>query len=218
VRRCRAFIFDFDGLLADTEGLHYETIAAVLGEEGISITREENDASFLGVTDAGSFEVAFAAVGRQLLPAHRDALVARKAMLFHARIGSVDLFPAARSLVLEALARGPCTIASSGARGDIEAVLARHSLSAFFPRFVSAGDVARSKPEPDCFLKALDLLREPLPGLQPGECLVFEDSPRGIEAARRAGMRCCAVAHTRPAAELAAAEWVIGRLGQWRWW
>jgi HAD superfamily hydrolase (TIGR01509 family) len=214
----RAVIFDFDGLLADTETLHFETFAAVLAEEGIHLGPEAQIHRFMGVSDAHCYEMAYADAGRELPPRERDGLVARKAVLYQAGLRSVRLFPGARELAREAAARGPATIASCGRREDIEALLERHGLSQLFPRFVSAEDVDHSKPHPQCFLKALDLLRASgAPDLTAAECLVFEDSVRGVEAARRAGMLCAAVTNSYPAEKLAAADWVLATLEDWRW-
>ncbi|HVR74027.1 MAG TPA: HAD family phosphatase [Planctomycetota bacterium] len=211
-------IFDFDGVLADTEALHFETFAAVLAAEGIEVTRVENDSRFLGVSDAGCFSIAFRDAGRELGPALRDDLVARKADHYARLAKSVKLFPGARDLVEEAAARGPVTIASCGRRRDIEDVLERHDLRRLFSRFVSADDIERSKPDPECFLKALEVLRAGgCPDLLPGDCLVFEDSFRGVEAARRAGMQCAAVTHSYPVEKLAGADWILRSLEDWRW-
>lgn len=214
----RAVIFDFDGVIADTETLHFETFAAALEEVGIGMTREDSDSRFLGVSDAGCFEIAFRDAGRQLSPEQCEELVARKAELYHQGVEAVQLFPGARRLILEALARGPSTIASCGRRQDIKAVLERHDLSEFFPRFVGAEDIEHSKPDPQCFLKALEVLRSSgTEDLEPEECVVFEDSFRGVEAARRARMRCVAITHSYPADKLSGADWVVDSLEAWRW-
>jgi beta-phosphoglucomutase len=214
----RAVIFDFDGLLADTEGLHFETFAAVLAEEGIVLPPEEDGRSFLGLHDRAGFEKAFRDAGRELAPKQREQLVERKSRRYQEGLLGVRLFPGARELAGEALRRGPATVASCGRREDIAAVLGRHGLLELFPRFVSADDIRCSKPDPECFLKALELLRAAgAAELAAADCLVFEDSARGVEAAKRAGMRCVAVCHSVAAAELAAADRVIGSLEEWRW-
>ena len=158
-RQIRAVVFDFDGVIADTEGLHFETLAAVLAEDGIRVRREEDEGRFLGITDAGCFALAFRDAGRELPPGGCEALVARKAERYRRGIESVRLFPGARDLVEEAARRLPVTIASCGRREDIEGVLERHGLRRFFDRFVSADDIQRSKPDPEVFLKAVALAR-----------------------------------------------------------
>ena len=202
-----------DGIPATFTG-----VIAVLAEEGIRVRREEDAGRFLGISDAGCFALAFRDAGRDLAPASCEALVERKSERYRRGIESVRLFPGARALVEEAARRLPVTIASCGRREDIENVLDRHGLRRFFDRFISADDIQRSKPDPEVFLKALALLRAArAPDLEPRDCLVFEDSVRGVEAARRAGMLCVAVAHTYPAAALAAADRVVASLHDWRW-
>ncbi|MBN1442917.1 MAG: HAD family phosphatase [Planctomycetes bacterium] len=215
----RATIFDFDGVLADSEPLHFRTFAAVLAEEGIRITQDSAGTRYVGVSDREAFELAFLDHGRgSLTPEACGMLLARKSRLYRGGLAEVELFHGARELLLEARRRGPATIASCALRGDIEGVLDRHGLRGAFPRFVSADDVSRSKPDPECFLRALDILREEGPrDLSPRDCIVFEDSTRGVEAARRAGMRCVAVATSFRAGELRAADAVIASLAEWRW-
>jgi HAD superfamily hydrolase (TIGR01509 family) len=214
----RAVIFDFDGLLADTETLHSETFAAVLAEEGIVLPCDDEGRRFLGISDAGCFDLVLRERGRDAAPGEIERLVERKSRLYQESAASVRLFEGARELIGETLARHPATIASCGRRSDIAAVLDRHGLASRFPRFVSADDIRRSKPDPECYLCACELLRRTsLPDLEPAQCLVFEDSFRGVEAARRAGMLCAAVTHTCPAALLSDADWVLERLADWRW-
>ena len=101
---------------------------------------------------------------------------------------------------------------------DILAVLRRHGLAERFPSFVCGDDVDKSKPDPECFLKGLELLREDEAGdLDPESCLTFEDSFRGIEAAKSAGMQCVAVTHSYAAAELSRADRVRDSLLEWNW-
>ncbi|MCZ6795310.1 MAG: HAD family phosphatase [Planctomycetota bacterium] len=215
----RAVIFDFDGLLADTEVVHFRTFSGVLAEEGITVTAEENGSRFMGIDDRNCFQIAFRESGRGDLTRHRaDDLVQRKSRLFRNALGEIELFPGAEELVREARRRGPCTIASCGRRQEIEAILHRHGLLDEFPFFVAADEIERPKPDPDCFLRALDLFRHHVsPELRARDCVVFEDSFRGVEAAKRAGMRCVAVTHSFPRERLEQADVVIDSLGEWSW-
>ena len=96
--------------------------------------------------------------------------------------------------------------ATAGDPDNIAFALGGLEMADFFDAAVGAHDVARGKPEPDLFLLAAKRV-----GAAPAECLVFEDAPLGIEAARRAGMRAVAIASTVPADELGAAAHVIAR-------
>jgi beta-phosphoglucomutase len=214
--RARAVIFDFDGVIADTEGLHFECFARVLAEEGIVITREENDRRFLGINDRAGFTKAFEEVGRVLSPASAEALKERKSTYYRERLPEARLFPGVATLLAGLAARAPLAVASGGRGTEIDAVLRGNGVRRFFSCIVSADEVLRSKPVPESFLRAHEHLRSPpaMEGrLAPGECLVIEDAPPGVQAARAAGMPCLAVAHSFPAEALAGADRVVARIG-----
>lgn len=216
----RAVIFDFDGVIADTEWLHSETFRRVLAEEGISVAAGEHDERFLGINDRAGFAKAFWEVGRSLSPVDRRALLDRKSADDSARIAEVKPYRGAREIIEALSARCPLAIASGGRAAEIDAVLRAHGLREHFLAIASAGDVERSKPAPDAFLAALERLRRAAParanGLRPAGCLAIEDSLPGIEAAKAAGMRCLAVAHTYPPEKLAAADRVARSIGELR--
>jgi beta-phosphoglucomutase-like phosphatase (HAD superfamily) len=88
-------------------------------------------------------------------------------------------------------------------------VLDQHGLRGLFDVVVTIDDVERGKPDPETYLGCLAALRERHPGLEPGDCIVFEDSRFGISAAHAAGMRCVAVHTSGDAAGLAAADLVV---------
>lgn len=214
----RAVLFDFDGVIADTEPAHFATFAEVLAQEGVTLGPDENQVTYMGIQDRRAFEIAFERAGRPLSDELRDELAGRKSDLYHESIPDIGIFPGARELIESASRRGPATIASGGRRRDIQAVLSRNGLLDRFPSFVSSDDTERSKPDPEAFILGLELLRrEAAPDLEATSCLVFEDSFRGVEAAGRAGMRCVAVTHSYPAERLGRADLVIDSLLDWRW-
>jgi beta-phosphoglucomutase-like phosphatase (HAD superfamily) len=214
----RAVVFDFDGLIADTESLHFETFLRTLHEAGVMTDPASGNTRFLGRHDRACFRQAFEEAGRALSETECERLVRRKTELYRAGIPQVRIFAGARELIAGAKARAAITIASGGRRGDLERILTEHGLIGDFPWMVTADEVHEPKPHPEVFLKALDGLRaRGLRDLEPRECLVFEDSFHGVEAARRAGMRCAAVTHSVSAELLRAADWVIESLREWRW-
>jgi len=87
----RAVLFDFDGLIADTESLHFETFTRVLAEENISLPESIDGRDFLGIHDRMSFENAFSMAGRILSEEHRDRLVDRKSLYYTEGIAGVRL-------------------------------------------------------------------------------------------------------------------------------
>jgi beta-phosphoglucomutase len=215
----RAVIFDFDGVLADSETVHYRTFAETLAEVGIPVSEEEHASVFLGLDDLGGFRLAFELAGRGKLGIDDGrALLDRKSARYAALLREIPLFDGVREAIAEASRRGPFTIASCGRRCDIEAVLGHHGLLAETPPFISADDITRSKPDPECYEKALGLLRSRHDStLSAADCLVFEDSFRGVEAAKRAGMTCVALTHSYTADRLGHADWIIDSWNEWRW-
>jgi beta-phosphoglucomutase len=202
----RAIVFDFDGVIANSEPLHFQGYRDVLAEEGVTLTESDYYARYLGFDDVG----AFAAVGRQHAASWSDAhirdLVARKAVRLEALERNVSvLFPGAADAIRRACAALPIAIAS-GARGEeIRRVLDREHLSACFTAIVAAEDTPVSKPGPDPYLRALTLLAPACGGrLSGSECVAIEDSKWGLESARAAGLHTVAVTNTYAADQLMA--------------
>jgi beta-phosphoglucomutase-like phosphatase (HAD superfamily) len=214
----RALIFDFDGVLADSEPLHLAAFQRALAPEGIALTRADYYATYLGYDDRDAIAVALRRHGQPDDGVRVRALMARKAEHFLALVATgVPLFPGAAALVREAAAHVPLAIGSGALRGEIELILDGAGLRGCFATIVSAEDVAHGKPAPDTYLRACAALDTMAPGLRPAECTVVEDSPDGVEAARRAGMRCLAVCHSASAARLQAADLVVDRLEEVTW-
>jgi HAD superfamily hydrolase (TIGR01509 family) len=181
-----ALIFDFDGLLVDTETPAFESWRALYAEHGHELTLDLwKDA--LG-TSHGFDALGHLAglVGEEF---DRDGTLARR--MEQKRMMSMDqpLLPGVRELLDQARMLGmPCAVASSSGRNWIDGWLRLHEIAAYFACVRTADDVAMTKPAPDLFLGAAACM-----GVAPEACLVFEDSPNGILAAHAAGMRCVAV-------------------------
>jgi beta-phosphoglucomutase len=211
----RAIVFDFDGVIANSEPLHFRGYQDVLADEGVALTAADYYARYLGYDDAGAF--AQIADDRRIVwtPAQIAALVARKAVrLEELERGVSILFPGAADAVRRASAAMPIAIAS-GARGEeIRRVLDREHLLEYFAAIVAAEDTAVSKPAPDPYLRAVTLLAPACGGrLAAAECVAVEDSRWGLESARAAGLRTVAVTNSYAAADLApSADLVIASL------
>jgi beta-phosphoglucomutase len=218
----RAIVFDFDGVLADSEPLHLRAAQQVLEPRGVRLTSEEYYARYLGLDDRGMFE----AIGREKgLPIAGEAiaaLIAEKTRRFDALIegddGGLDgvLFPGAAACVRRLAAAVPLAIASGALPGEIEAVLRRAGLGTLFTAVVAAGDTPNSKPAPDPYRLAVERLAAhrtfggaPPP---PETVVAIEDSRWGLESARAAGLRTAAVTHTYPAAQLPGADAIFDSL------
>lgn len=209
----QAIIFDFDGVIADTEPLHLRAYQTVLRREGIELNKEEYYARYLGYDDAGLFR-ALAQDRDMPLDDHRvEEWVAAKSRVVEETLASGSvLFPGAASCVKMCAKRVPLAIASGALGPEIELVLDRSGLREYFRAIASASDGVRGKPAPDLYLLAVAKLSDDQARVDPSACLAIEDSRWGLEAARRAGMACVAVAHTYPAEELTQADLVVDRL------
>jgi beta-phosphoglucomutase len=214
----RAIIFDFDGVIADSEPLHLAAFQQALEPEGIILTTEAYYADYLGYDDYDAIVAALREAGRPPTEENVQALMAAKAEHFLALVrDGVRILPGVPAFVRDSAARAPLAVASGALRREIELILAYAGLRKAFEAIVSAEDVSEGKPAPESFLTALERLKERVPDLQPGECLVIEDSRAGVEAARRAGMRCLAVTNSYPASELGAADVVVPSLEKVEW-
>jgi beta-phosphoglucomutase len=196
----RAIVFDFDGVIANSEPLHFQAFRDVLAGEGRVLSEREYYDQLLGFDDAGVFR----AVG---IDATRiDHLVGQKAVRVEALERDVSvLFPGAAAAVRRLAASVPLAIASGSIAADIRRVLEREQLSQFFVAVVSADDTAKSKPAPDPYLHAVAQLDTACGGhLSPRECIAIEDSRWGLESARTAGLRTVGITHTYAAGTLEA--------------
>lgn len=215
--KLKAIIFDFNGVIVDDEPLHLELFRKVLLEEGIFLTDEEYHEKYLGFDDRGCFTAVLCDNARTP-DAADDAfiyeLIERKAEYYRQAIQErMLLFPGVVDLVRRSAAQYPLAIASGALRGEIEFVLERSEIRDCFSVIVTAEDVSECKPDPEGYLKALELLNaQNNEQVQAHECLVIEDSLAGIEAAKAAGMRCVAVTNSYSARELTAADVVVTSL------
>ncbi len=212
----RAIIFDFNGVIVDDEPLHLELFHRVLEEEGLKISDREYHEKYLGYDDRGCLTAVLNDRGRSYEVDYIDRLIARKAEYYQEEIQNrCALFPGVIELVRRSARRFPLAIASGALRDEIELVLERGGIRGCFEVIVSAEDVSACKPDPEGYLKALSelcALKTPNPAIKPGECLVIEDSIAGVQAAKRAGMRCLAVTNSYRAEELREADRVVSSL------
>src|SRR5688572_5230280 len=202
-----AVVFDFDGVIANSEPLHFRAFREVLAEAGVTLTEQEYYAQYLGYNDIGAFQALFADRGIHGTDTRIADLVARKAVRMEAleRDQSV-LFPGAANAIHRLRAACPLAIASGAIRAEIVRVLEREQLASAFSVLVASEDTAASKPAPDPYLLAVALLSEAAGHpLHPGECVAIEDSRWGLESARAAGLRTVAVTHTYAAEALSMA-------------
>lgn len=210
----RAIVFDFDGVLANSEPLHYRGFRDVLAAEGVELSESDYYARYLGFDDAGAFAAIAADRGLDWPSTRVATLVDRKAVRLEEleREASV-LFPGARAAIERLSLDCPIAIASGALRPEILRVLERERLTSFFATIVAAGDTPASKPAPDPYRRAVDLLSAAADTpISPRDCVAIEDSVWGLQSARTAGLRTVGITHTYPATALAEADLVVDHL------
>lgn len=216
----RAIIFDFDGVIADTEPLHFRAFQQVLEGIGLSLSETDYYANYLGFDDRGCFMTALAANGRPTPAETVRSLMERKAVAYLEAVRNhLVVLPGVPTFVRQASRQYPLAIASGALRPEIELILQTIGLRDCFQQIASAEDVARGKPDPEPFLLALELLNKPdgIPttaSIKPDECLVIEDSIPGIRSGKAAGMKVLAVANTHAIGELDEADAITPGLDQ----
>lgn len=179
-----AVIFDMDGVLVDTEPLHYRINQFVMKEMGHELPYEYYR-QFIGSTNAHMWNTLIRDYGLRFTPEELSAMAERK----KEEILAADGYPGiagARDFVASLKKAGfKLAVASSSTPFMIDKMTTGVGVREYFDKLVSAETVERPKPAPDVFLKAADMLE-----VQPSECLVIEDSENGTKAAKAAGMAC----------------------------
>lgn len=211
-----AVVFDFDGVIADSEPLHYEGFRLVLAREGVTLSRADYYARYLGYDDAGAFRAVLADHGQRFGDGRIASLVEAKLAAFPLLIdGRSVIYPGAADCIARLGAQVPLAIASGAVLSDIEVVLRGTGLRDRFRTVVAAEHTPRSKPHPDPYRRAVDILREQgaIASDTPAHLIVaIEDSVWGLQSARDAGLRTVAVETTYAAADLGTADLVVPSL------
>ena len=210
----QAIIFDFDGVIADSEPLHFRAFQQALAEDGHELEPNEYYARYLGYDDVGMFQAFAEDHGLPMDAARVAGLVARKGAKLQAMMhtGSV-LFPGAVEFVRTAASSVPIAIASGALRHEIVEVIEAAGVAHLFAAIVASGDTPESKPSPEPYRLAFERLRDATGApLDPQRCVAIEDSRWGLESARGAGLRCVGVTNSYPADELRGAELVVSGL------
>jgi len=213
----KAVIFDFDGVISDSEPAHCEAFNRLLGDYGIHLPREQYYSKYLGSTDTELLQMLSAEYNTDYNGLGIDELVRRKAVLFAELIKKTNHIIPGITPLLKLLAQNnmPIAICSGASAEDIDIMLAGSGLERYFSVIVAADDVPKGKPDPAGYTLTLEKLNqlEQNPIL-PGETVVIEDSCWGLKAAASAGMHTIAVVGSYKAQELSMAEIVVNNLSE----
>lgn len=209
----RAIIFDFNGVIADDETPHILSFQQALSEEGLSLTKDEYYADYLGMDERVCTRLLLIARDGICSDDALERITRRKTELFRAHTArqGPGLFPGVSDFVKAAKSRYRLAIASGGRREQIEAALAHTPIAGDFEPIIAAEDCPIGKPDPAIYritLERLNVAQGAADPIAPAECLVIEDSLAGIRSAKAAGMRVLAVATTYPIDKLSEADFV----------
>lgn len=194
----RGVIFDMDGVLVLSGPAHWVAWVDAAAMRGVTMTRE----LFLACNGLTNQDICTKLWGERATPAFVAEVAEAKEAAFRAAIAAdVPLAPGCRELLAQLAAAGAAiAVGSSAPRANVDLVLDGGGIRPFFGAVVHADLVRRGKPAPDIFLRAAELL-----GLPPAACVVLEDAPAGVVAARAAGMTAVGVLTNHTADELFAA-------------
>ena len=200
----KALIWDLDGVIADTAPYHFAAWRELFYELGRNYTKRDFQGNF-GRRNDDILSEMLGNLSREEL----NSLSRRKEELFREKIkGRVKPLPGVLQLLEDASSHGfRLALVSSTPPENLKLILSSLSIERYFGPLISDQDVRRGKPDPEGFLLAARRL-----GVPPDRCIVIEDAVAGVEAAKRAGMRCIAVTTTHPRERLTLADLVVASL------
>ncbi|MDC0363642.1 HAD family phosphatase [Opitutales bacterium] len=189
---CKGAIFDWDGVIVDSSDLHLKSWEVLANELKLALPNDHFEKGFGKRNETIIPQI----LGWSKDPAQINHLGKRKEEIYR-ELGNKDGIKLARGskdfLKLTPSSIFRCSVGTSTERKNVELAISQHNLSKYFLGAACSEDVSRGKPDPEVFLEAAKIL-----SITPKNCVVFEDSPHGIEAAKRAGMKTVALTTTHP--------------------
>lgn len=224
----RAVVFDFNGLIVNDEHLHFLLFAEQLETQGIKLTESLYNERYLGYDDRGCFLAAMADFHKPCSDSLLKKLIDDKAVRY-LDLARQELlfFPGVTESVQRLAQHLPMAVCSGALRAEVLLGLEIAGVRDCYRGVVAAEDTAACKPDPEGYLKSIELIRQAVPDIAPSEIVAVEDSIAGIEAAKAAGMLVVAIPNSYPVEKLERAEptaivgnlsefadWVLSRVGQ----
>lgn len=185
----KGYIFDLDGVIVDTAKFHYIAWKKIGEEFGFSLTHELNE-QLKGVSRVDSLQKILGWAGVSVSQEKFDELATRKNedyLSYVARMDENDILPGVKSF-LENLRCNGKKIALGSASKNARLILEKTGIISLFDQIVDGNDVTKAKPDPEVFIIAAQKI-----GVPNAECVVFEDSEAGIQAAKTAGMKAIGI-------------------------
>lgn len=189
-----AVIFDFDGVIADSEPTHFRAFNEVLAPHGLEITWEEYEETYIGFDDRDALREVFKAHKKKLPSKELAHLIEEKAAIFQRCIanGEIEPLPGAVELVKSIPVRLPVALCSGALREDIDPIIESMGIANAFSVIVTAEDTKKSKPDPAPYALTIEKL-----GIEdPSTAIAIEDTPAGVMSAKGAGLKVLAVSNS----------------------
>ncbi|MEQ8850379.1 MAG: HAD family phosphatase [Phycisphaerales bacterium] len=207
----KAVIFDFDGVLVDSERAHMWSILRAIEPEGWSADPEAMFQEFVGTSDRYCFGVLGERHGVSMTEELHATLVARKLERFLDAVGDgrVTAQEGGFELLRSAAERVPVVVCTGSRRATVLPVLEKHGVLDALVGVVAADDVGKTKPDPEAYRAACGVA-----GHDPSDCVAIEDTEHGIASGVGAGLRVIAVRHTYQDERLSGAHEVVDRIGE----
>ncbi|MBU0505984.1 MAG: HAD family phosphatase [bacterium] len=207
----KAFFFDFDGVICDTEKLHMSAIQKVLSEESIFFDENYFFSNLYGQDDKSVFKQLFHCHKQKLTAQRLENILTRKNSLYQKLIETPHLFyPGVQNLINRLTTNNiPLAIVSCARSIEIRNCLKKEDLLTNFKFIVGSDNVTTCKPHPEGYQKAYTLMTKHVLGLPLEDCWVLEDSPTGVKAAKAAGLNTIAITNTTTAENLHAADHIV---------
>lgn len=210
----KAIVFDFDGIITDTEPVHMDAWQGVLEPLGVTIDEDEFRTQYTGLNDRDFLD----AVGKN--HKHHFADTDKASLIEQKSIATIELLqkeipllPGVSDFIESARKDLLLAICSGANRSEIEFILKHLKWTGYFNPIVASDSVKRGKPDPEGYIRAYEGLIERGDGpILSDEVVAIEDSPKGIAAAKAAGLRCLAVGNSFTSDDLSGADWVVGSI------
>jgi HAD superfamily hydrolase (TIGR01509 family) len=200
----KAIFLDFNGVIINDEPIHKELIDEILLGENLRPSAGEFQEFCLGRSDRACLSDILSRRGRLVMDDYLNKLIATKAKVYQQRLEQLEtlpIYPGLTDFLAKIQTKGlKIGLVTGALRSEVKQVLDRAGIASYFSVIVAGDDIKASKPQPDSYLLAverfnrLDITLQ----IQPSNCLAIEDTPAGIQAAKKAGIQVVGIANTYP--------------------
>jgi len=207
MNQMKIIIFDFDGVILDSENSHFIAFNEGLKNLNINISEDEYYSKYISLDDRGVITNVVNDKNISVTNEEIDMIIKNKNDYFESRlIDNSKLFPGVEELIIQLSKNFVLSIGSGANRSEIIKTLKNNNIYDYFEIIVSADEVNNPKPNPETYNRVLDNINT---DFNINEIIVIEDSPGGIEAAKSAGLKCIAITNTFDNEELGKADIIV---------